>query len=467
MLWVLFFRPLEVPFGIKLISVIAYVTVPVFFAVKGTQSAVYLSDLALPFLLIALLSRGKVPEIFSNHVFVWLMMLLIILPIVFGLTYMSGDDGASGFGARDVKGDLIWLYRNATYLLLFGYALTARLTVEQFIGFIKINIVLALILALMGLLNYFGPLNLAFFDQLNNQQAFKEDYGASRIGTGFMGLFRGSIGQWFASVVVLSVGAYSSLSSLYRKIAIIVVILGVGMILLSYSRAGLVGACLGLALLGLFGSGFKQRFTALIGIGAVTGWIIWQSGEVLRRVSTIYTGESEAGGRIGAWDRTIHYFENNQDAFLLGVGPTNREAVAHIAGTYGAHNEYLDVVFRFGITGLIVLLLVLTLIALNILRHRRLVVGTAALLLNTVFAVFLINCVIGITQNHLMQDYSNYTMGYFLYLFYGLALGVRWQDSYPVEKVDDSITRICDVRSVQPQARGFGLPGIPEASRHV
>lgn len=426
MLWGLFFHRLAVPFGVKALTTVAYATVPLGFAVEGTQSAIYLSDFLSPFLLYGVLTRGFVSRLLSNNCFLWLAALLVVLPVFFGMAYMADDGGATGLGARDVRGDIIWVYRNMTFLLLFGYGLSLRLTVDQFAAFVKMNLVLALVLALIGLLNYFGPVNLAFFDEMNNQFAFEQDYGASRIGAGFMGLFRASVGQWFATIVVLAVGAYGALSPGYRRLSLAVMFLGVGMILLSYSRAGFVGMGVGLVLLGVFGTGARQRFAALGGVAAAAGWLIWQSGALVDRVSTIYTGKSAAGGRIGAWERTLHFFAHDGNALLLGVGPTNRQAVAKIAGTYGAHNEYLDVVYRFGITGLVVLLVVLALLAVHLKRQRRHAPTPRMPLLNMVFAVFLINCVMGLSQEHLLHDYASYTLGVFLYLFYGLAFGVRW-----------------------------------------
>lgn len=453
LLWFLFFRKMLVPLGGKILTIVAYITVPAILAVKGTQSAIYLSDLVFPFLVYALLARRTDSRLLANHCFIWLMVLLVVFPIIFGVAYMLSQGGNIGLGARDIKGDIIWLYRNFTFLMLFGYGLRLNLSPAQFVEFVKMNLLLSLALAIMGLLNYFGPFNLAFFDQIDNKYAFEENFGDSRVGAGFMGLFRGSVGQWYAMIVVLGIGSYMFLSSVYRVVALLTVALGVGMILLSYSRAGLIGAGFGLALLALFGSGFKQRLAALGGIAVGVGWLILQPTTFIGRFSTIYTGKGEAGGRIGSWERTLEYFSNNQNALLMGVGPTNRNAIAEVAGTYGAHNEYLDVIYRFGITGVIVLLIVIGVLVFYFIKQRQEAQKNYVPLINTVISVLLINSVIGISQEHFLHDYASYTMGFFLYLFYGLAFGVTWNNQYltspvmaPHEILDVRLADIQDVR---------------------
>lgn len=465
-LWVLVFRRLTVPFGGKLLAVTAYLTVPAFIAIKGTQSAVYVSDFAMPVLCYALVARGAVQRLMSDSCFLSMAAFLVLLPLFFGVMYMSLDGKAPGFGSRDVKGDIIWVYRNVTLLALFAYGLSMQLSRGQFVDFVKLTLVLALVLAIAGALNYFGSFNLAFFDELNNPLAFRDDYNTSRIGAGFMGLFRGSVGQWFATVVVMAVGVYGSLSGGYRKVALFVIVAGVGMILLSYSRAGLVGVCLGFLVLAIFGSGVMQRLTAVAGVVVVAGWLIWQSAALLKRVSTIYTGETEAGGRISSWIRTLNYFIHSREGLLMGVGPTNRQAVADIAGTYGAHNEYLDVIYRFGITGLVVLVIVIVLLMRRVWKHRGTVDEQTLPLVNMVIAVLLVNYAIGLSQNNLMQDYSNYTVAFFTYLVYGMALGVKWEESPVGEPREAPVERPKYMQCPRGRDIAVGARQIREVSGH-
>jgi O-antigen ligase len=324
-----------------------------------------------------------------------------------------------------VKGQVIWLYRNLTYVALLAYGLSLRLTIGQVILFFQMNIVLAGILALMGFVGYFGPVNLAFFEDLAAKELVQESYSENRIGLGFMGLFRGSVGQWFAMVALLIAGTYAVMPRRYRFLASVVMGASIGVILLSQSRAGLVGLGIGFVLLSLLSQGWVPRVMAVVGVSGTVAWILLKQDVLANRAASIFSGAQNAYDRVEAWGRAYSFFSRHADALLFGVGPANREMVFQVIGAYGAHNEYIDVVFRLGFVGLVGLLGFLLVLILTLWKARNKFGWEGRTILTTSTILVIANCVMGATQAHLLHDYASYTMGVYIYLLYGVVLGIK------------------------------------------
>lgn len=421
----LFFRKVDVPLGLKAVLIGAYGTVPLALLMKGIQSAIYISDLFLPAFLIAALSTPRVASGPRRGLVTTLLSLIVIFPLIIAFVQGFVGDQRGGLGSRNINGDVIWLYRNLTYVVVLWYGMSLRLAEHQVVSFVQMNVVLAGILGLMGFVSYFGSVNLAIFEELAWKEWVEEGYGEQRIGLGFMGLFRASVGQWFAMVAILIAGTYSVLSRRYRISAVLVMGVSIGVILLSQSRAGLVGLGIGLLLLSVLAHGWVPRVTAIVGACGMAGWIVFKQDVLMNRAVSIFSGTQNAHDRILAWGKSYDYFSQHTEAFFFGVGPANRDAVFKIIGEYGAHNEYIDVLFRlgfFGFVGLMGFLLAL-IAALLKARHRCGYEGQA--ILTTAVIVVIVNCVIGVTQEHLLHDYASHTMGVFIYLFYGLMLGIE------------------------------------------
>lgn len=420
--YVCLFRKTDLPFGLKMVLIGSYITVPLALLIKGIQSAIYVSDLFLPMFLISALLSSRESRNARYGLATALFLLIVMLPLV--LVFLQTFTGAQGGGSRNVKGDIIWLYRNLTYVALLKYGLSLRLTTAQVISFVQMNIVLAGILALMGLVSYFGPVNLAFFEELALKEWVEEGYRESRIGLGFMGLFRGSVGQWFAMVALLIAGTYAVMPRRYRFLAIFVMAASIGVVLLSQSRAGLVGLGIGFVLLSLLAQGWVPRVAAVVGISGTLAWILLKQDVLANRAISIFSGTQNAYDRVEAWKKAYDFFGQHLDALLLGVGPANRDTVFKVIGAYGAHNEYIDVVFRLGFVGLVGLLGFLLVVVLALWKARSKFGREGHVILTTAAILVGVNCVMGATQEHLLHDYASYTMGVFIYLLYGVVLGI-------------------------------------------
>lgn len=440
--YVLFFRKIDVPLSLKVVLIGAYGTVPFALLIKGIQSAVYLSDLFLPAFLITVLAAPREASCPRRGLVTTLLSIIVILPLIIAFIHGFVGDQRGGLGSRNFNGDIIWLYRNITYVVMLWYGMSLRLSENQAISVVQMNVVLAGILGVMGLVSYLGSIDLAVFEELAWKEWVEEGYQEQRIGLGFMGLFRASVGQWFAMIAVLIAGTYGVLSRSYRVWGVLVMGASIGVILLSQSRAGLVGLAIGLFLLSILARGWVPRATAIVGACSMAGWMVFKQGALLSRAESIFSGAQNAHDRMLAWKKAYSYFGQHTDAFFFGVGPANRDAVFKAIGAYGAHNEYIDVLFRLGFFGFIGLMGFLFVLILALVKARHGFGQEGQTLLTTTAIIVIVNCVIGVTQEHLLHDYASHTMGVFIYLFYGIMLGIESpleRDEYVLEEGAESL----------------------------
>jgi O-antigen ligase len=454
--YVLFFRKSDVPFGLKLILLGTYVTVPGALLIKGIQSAVYVSDLFLPvFLVMAVVSpRGAFGP--RRGLVTTLVSVIVVLPLVIAFIHGFVGDQRGGLGSRNLNGDIIWLYRNVTYVVVLWYGMSLRLSERQTISVVQMNVVLAGMLGLMGLVSYLGPVDFAVFEELAWKEWVEEGYQEQRIGLGFMGLFRASVGQWFAMIAILIAGTYGVLSTSYRFWGMVVMGVSIGVILLSQSRAGFVGLVIGLALLSVMARGWVPRAAAIVGVGGMAGWMVFKHEALLSRAESILSGSQNAYDRMLAWKKAYGYFSQHTDAFVFGVGPANRDAVFKAIGAYGAHNEYIDVLFRLGFVGFIGLMGFLFALIMMLVTSRQRVGWAGQTILTTTAIIVIVNCVIGMTQEHLLHDYASHTMGVFIYLFYGIMLGIGPPFEENESTIEESVEASWDAESGYANISGHG-----------
>jgi hypothetical protein len=436
--WLILFRRKGLPIGIQLLAVCSFLTTPLALLVKGTQSAIYASDLLLPFLLASLLFQSRPQRPLQSPLVLTMVFSLVLLPLLLTPFHVFSSGGDVSLGGRNAKGDLIWMYRNLTYLCIFSLAWASQLTRSQFLSFVELQIGLGGILAGIGLLHYFGPVNLAVFEQLTWKEWVEEGYQITHIGLGFMGLFRASVGQWFSTLFLLIAGTWSLLSPRWRTGGLSLLILSSGMILLSHSRAGFVGLTVGVLMLSLLGQGLHHRLIAGIAVIMLIGWIGVQGDLFTDRIGSIVNGTQHATDRVKGWERGFGFLTDHLDALMLGIGPANRQGVAAITGSFGAHNEYLDVIFRLGLFGLVGLLIMLALFLSATFGLRRRLDSQGKTIATTMGIIVIANATMGITQEHFLHDYASHTMGIYLYLLYGVGLGTLRTKETPHEPIETS-----------------------------
>lgn len=431
-------RHKKIPSIVKLIVIVAYVTIPIAILVKGIASAIYISDLIAPILIIYFLRRLQLfNNLLANKYFITLSALLIFAPFLSGAILII--IGKYLFSSRDLMDNVIWFYRNFTYLLVFGVGLSLRLDRGQIKEFIEINICYGVLLAILGLVNYYGPFNMAIFETIESS-GMPLRSSQSRIGLGFLGLFRGSVGQWFSMLVLLTIGAYHFISPKYRIISLLMIIAGIGVTLLSHSRSGFFGLVAGIGVLGFSKIKLRRKIIVFLAFFVIVLWFNVKGEDFSRRFfpksssvqlqSIDYSDDPAAAARVSARKESFRYFSEHFGGLLLGIGPANRYGVYEITGLYGAHNEYMDVIYRSGILGSILLYVFLLMLFKFFVKCLQLETGrTFRSLIWSFIAIIAANVVMAFTQAHLLHDYATYTFGFYLYLLYGVFLGSHWEEN--------------------------------------
>ncbi len=424
----LFVRSL--PLSTRLLTAMVHMTVPAIILVKGNQSAFYLVDFIAPlFALYALFAKHEAEEADASEVRWAMTALLLLVPICTGaLVFGMSASGPSTL--RDMQEAALFFVRNLALLSVFVFMTRTSMTGDRALRLIQLVLLLSSVSAGMGMLSYFGPFNFAVFEQLELQKNAEaaEFVHANRIGSGFLGLFRASVGVWYACVVLVAVACLSVLKGFYRWVAVVSIALGIGVVLLSYSRAGVVGLAVGLLVMALLGGSMGQRMTA-IGATFVAGlWLVLQSDVIGNRLGSIVSADDDASaGRLHVWARSFALFKDDIMLLLFGAGPASRGRVFELVGAYGAHNEYIDVIFRMGILGPILVATIICLVARALWIRRALPDASARAICSGVFAALAANSVMGLTQDHLVQDYAAHISGVFVYFLYGAGLGIRTQ----------------------------------------
>jgi hypothetical protein len=414
----------QIPIPLQILTVASFMTSPAVVLERGAQSAVYITDALIPLGIVFYARHMQFDDLLHDGRVRAVVMLLLGVPFFAGtLGFLLGGADISLL-SRSTNAALLWLYRNACGVLVFMLALSMKLTYSQIIAWIRMNIVLVSVVAGAGVLTYLTPIDLAAFErimpEIESERLHHID--ETRIGAGFLGLFRGSVGQWFGIQVVLLLGLLPVLERRHWPWALIGIVLSVSVVLMSYSRAGIVGMAAGILALSIFGQGLSQRSYGVCG-AALVGIIAFTQLDVIGgRLESIFThGDRASAGRIIAWERSIQVFATELEAFVVGVGVTNRQAVFDLIGAYGAHNEYIDAIFRMGILGPIAILMVLYKLLSSYWKLRRSEEAEVRYLGSTMVAVTVANAVIGLTQANLLHDYSGYTCWLFMYLLYGVT----------------------------------------------
>ena len=415
----------HIPISLQILTVGAFVTSPAVVLERGAQSAVYITDALMPLVILLSARHMQFGETIHDGRVRAFLVLLLGVPFFAGIVGFVLGGADISLLSRSTSATVLWLYRNICGVLVFMLVLAMRLTFSQVMAWIRMNIMLVSVVAGAGVVTYLTPLDLAAFERIMPEVDPERLHhiDETRIGTGFLGLFRGSVGQWFGIQVVLLLGLLPVLERRYWPWAFASIVLSVAVVLMSYSRAGIVGMAAGILALSLFGQGLYQRSYGVCG-AVLVGMIAFTQLDVIGdRLESIFTqGDRASAGRIVAWERSLQVFATELEAFAVGVGVTNRQAVFDLIGAYGAHNEYIDAIFRMGVLGPLAILLVLYQLFRSYWKLRRAEEAEMRYLGSTMVAVIIANAAIGLTQANLLHDYSGYTCWLFMYLLYGVTV---------------------------------------------
>jgi O-antigen ligase len=435
-------KHIKLPLIVRILTLLAYITTPIAKIFSGVASLLYLADLFPIFLLFYIFIRPKIViRLYNNLFFLILFSFLIVVPLV--TTCILVIEGNYFPIGREMMEMGIWFYRNINLLITFGVGICVSLNSEGIKDFIKINIVLGLLLGCLGILNYtVSPINMSTFEIILWQESIPEWYQNIRVTLGFLGLFRSSVGQWFAMLALLSVGTYGIWERRFSFIQIVTIVISIIIVILSGSRAGLVGLMIGMFMF-LILQKRKAIGIVLIFISLMLIFSFFFNSEsslsiIWARYHIFQNEDISTKARMLALQEGVKYLLSDVESMLLGVGATNLERVYEISGLYGLHNEYIGFIFRGGLLGFILIIVFESLILKKFLGLISKVDKNILLIVNTIIVITVVNMIIALSQSFLIQDYATYIVIYYIYLLYGVFIGAKWtpyKDNYNLERV--------------------------------
>lgn len=418
-----------IPNGIKRLLLLSLMATPIFIGMKGVVSALYLADIIAPVLFVVGIIRYSNLTRDGRIAAQLLFALLIVVPLLGTAVNYGFISDSQQFTERGVYSLLLWIYRNYVYLSVFIIAASYKLDIAMFRQFLKALLVLCSGVILIGIINYLGIYDFSMYEQVlawaNPEFAYHTTN--TTLGWGFLGMFRGAVGQLFANLSLLALAASLIMRGVWRVIALVIGVGAVVLLLCSLSRAGMVAAIIGPVFLIIYmGTRGAKLLIPIVVMGLLLIPII-QLDIVSERMGSV-TGyiDSSERNRVDGWIDSVQYLSGDILTLMFGNGATNRSGVFKVIHAFGAHNEYIDVVFRAGIFGFISLTSFLFYYFRILVRKKRLAINISEkLLLSVAQAMLVSNMVIGITQDHLYRDYSGFASGIIMYLLYGVFLSLK------------------------------------------
>ena len=442
---VVYGRKLDIESSTKYLLFLTFCLAPMGMAMKGTVSVFFLIDLFGPVLIfIALRKISKLSVELKADVLLLVLALLFIPLVTTMANYLLSGGSSSQFTSRGMLGLGIWLYRNTIYVAVFIIAAVAPCSSKNVTDTLKLIVILSLPILLLGIVDYSGLMELSVFESIlaANNPEVGFNFSTTTFGWGYLGMFRGSVGQLGVMMFLVAITYATLRSGLSVPICAAMAITAVALILVSFSRAGLLGLGVGFLVFLLLSSVGRLSFIILSVVGILLLVPVFQNELVAARITSIsgYTDNSQAT-RIDAWRLALDSFITDPFLLLIGNGATNRQGVAALTGAHGAHNEYIDAIFRSGVSGLVVLLVLQwrwLRRSWRLLRDRNNVEykSFAALAL----ALLMCNAVMGLTQDHLYREYSGYSVGLLMYFLYGLLFSLNKASSRTNEKTAPALT---------------------------
>lgn len=316
-----------------------------------------------------------------------------------------------------------YIYRNVVLVALFGFFLFKRTDGLELLELTELVLLLSIVLATLGFLHYLGLFDSNIFDRYSQiTEELLDAYFELGAGTGFAGMFRGAVGQIFAMIGIVSL-AYAVAGpkeARLKPIALAIVLASFYLIVRSYSRSGLVGLAVGCMLISLV---FVRRLAAITLFGAAAAYLAmttFSDVQIFERFfgSNLADADKLSSGRLSGWDAALDAFSEHPKVLLVGVGAGNDDGVADLIGLWGAHNEYLDVIFKLGAYALLFYGAALY----NLFKASWTGFFSSSQAFNAslvMLALIISNCLVAFTQGHLYHAHATYTTTFMVFFLYG------------------------------------------------
>lgn len=414
----------QLPQRFWLLSLAMESTKPLLITVKGLASALYLQDFLIPLVLLFCLKDTKVTDSGIKSLVLSLAALLVFIPCLMTMLLALLDPASEQFQRRNFLTMLLGLYRNLLLVAVFYLAIGMRLTQQQISAVLALFLLANIPLAIYALLHYLGIQTISIFKVLDFSNS-PDPMQKVVLGTGFMGLFRGAVGQWYANLACICLILMSISKANIRLLALAMLALSAAIVFVSFSRAGVIAMLCGFAIL-LPALGIK-RFSLYLPIvfAIVLIPLIYGASEILARLETISSASDHSSlHRFAIWFHALDVIAGDIKLLLIGSGWENTLYMKRVLGASSLHNDYLSSIFKMGFIGLIAYLVVLAKLFQRF-NAKRLSSNSreAKLLAWLGIALLVSNSLLGFTQDHLFRTYSGYVGGVMMFFIYGLLAG--------------------------------------------
>lgn len=155
----------------------------------------------------------------------------------------------------------------------------------------------------------------------------------------------------------------------YRWFLLGTIIVSLYTILITASRGVFVALAISMLFLILFSNISKKRKLVYLGSGVFIVFLFYALGVLDLLLLRFQSDAGDAGGRMQIWMPRLNSFFSDSNIFELFFGVGTKQSL--FVGTYkllGSHNDYIAIVVRYGIVGLLSLL---TLILSPIIKAKR------------------------------------------------------------------------------------------------
>lgn len=335
-------------------------SVPVF-TLPGFQTPLFVHDVLYWLLLALMLTRARIHRD-------WLPGLVFVFVAVVGWPFVG--IAASLLEGREGYAWASHLYRRWGFFVFFLAGATGIVRSLRLQQFLDACVVVWLLMSAVGLLQYFGVVNVDFqsLNVVDGSRSIVESVLAQR---GFLGLNRGAVGVWGSVFVV-----YALAQLLYpRRQSVASTLLfaasaasGSVAVLFSGSRTGLVALLVGITVVVLGGvRRIVVRTSRLVLIGFVltlfTVPLLRPAAQTLsQRLQGLDNAVSlqSASARINVQALTIGFVLRDVRTASIGRGPGSDEFMRVIGGGINhPHSEYVQILWEAGFVGLLLYLVLL------------------------------------------------------------------------------------------------------------
>ncbi len=327
----------------------------------GFETSLFIHDFLLPFLLIYLLFHLSK----TDNKFVLFAAFAIFL------LYLPGTLLGSWLNLGVKYGWVTFLYRRFGSLVFLLLGVTGILRGVRANEFLETCVVLWIGMATVGLMQFLGFVEVDYLvrDDTFLGATIMQSTAAQK---GFLGLNRGAVGLWGATISTYCVAILVLDSNLGVRRFVIYTLaasLSYAVILFSGSRTGLLASVGALVFLGLramlmlkYVKAIRVVAFGILGISLLFFLVAPGAKVVLDRlegVSTLQPGLVQ--DRVRTQLNTIRFVVTNPRAATMGMGggAGHIQFKASVEGLSQPHNEYLQVLWESGILGLVFYLLLL------------------------------------------------------------------------------------------------------------